>query len=161
MALEAVVFPEDPFLYCTTYSASRDLCTHPLSISTAHVPSEDERIYGNSSNNFWIDPCSSSPETDSSEAMQLHHNRGQQQQHTLHPAEKRSATEASGRRRKRRCVKNVKNKEEIENHRMTHIAVERNRRKQMNEYLSVLRSLIPPCYSQRVSPGVSTLRFLA
>jgi hypothetical protein len=34
---------------------------------------------------------------------------------------------------------------------MTHIAVERNRRKQMNEYLAVLRSLMPPSYVQRVT----------
>ncbi|PKI45586.1 hypothetical protein CRG98_033902 [Punica granatum] len=52
-------------------------------------------------------------------------------------------------RRKRRRVKSTKNREEIENQRMTHIAVERNRRKQMNEYLAVLRSLMPPSYSQR------------
>ncbi|KAF0928420.1 hypothetical protein E2562_003238 [Oryza meyeriana var. granulata] len=32
---------------------------------------------------------------------------------------------------------------------MTHIAVERNRRRQMNEYLAVLRSLMPPSYAQR------------
>lgn len=44
-----------------------------------------------------------------------------------------------------------KNKEEISNQRMTHIAVERNRRRQMNEYLSVLRSLMPESYVQRVS----------
>lgn len=42
-----------------------------------------------------------------------------------------------------------KNKEEISNQRMTHIAVERNRRRQMNEYLSVLRSLMPESYVQR------------
>lgn len=53
-------------------------------------------------------------------------------------------------RRKRRRTKTTKNKQEIENQRMTHIAVERNRRKQMNEYLSVLRSLMPPSYVQRV-----------
>ncbi|OAY58084.1 transcription factor bHLH96 [Manihot esculenta] len=52
-------------------------------------------------------------------------------------------------RRKRRRTKSTKNKEEIENQRMTHIAVERNRRKQMNEYLAVLRSLMPPSYVQR------------
>lgn len=54
-------------------------------------------------------------------------------------------------RRKRRRTKTSKNKEEIENQRMTHIVVERNRRKQMNEYLAVLRSLMPPSYVQRVS----------
>ncbi|KAK1588328.1 hypothetical protein Q3G72_022185 [Acer saccharum] len=52
-------------------------------------------------------------------------------------------------RRKRRRTRTTKNKEEVENQRMTHIAVERNRRKQMNEYLAVLRSLMPPSYVQR------------
>ncbi|XP_072953123.1 transcription factor bHLH94-like [Typha angustifolia] len=52
-------------------------------------------------------------------------------------------------RRKRRRTKSIKNKEEVENQRMTHIAVERNRRKQMNEYLAVLRSLMPVSYVQR------------
>lgn len=54
-------------------------------------------------------------------------------------------------RRKRRRTRSTKNKEEIENQRMTHIAVERNRRKQMNDYLAVLRSLMPSSYVQRVS----------
>jgi hypothetical protein len=53
-------------------------------------------------------------------------------------------------RRKRRRTRSVKNREEVESQRMTHIAVERNRRKQMNEYLSALRSLMPPSYVQRV-----------
>jgi hypothetical protein len=57
-------------------------------------------------------------------------------------------------RRKRRRMRTVKNKEEVESQRMTHIAVERNRRKQMNEYLAVLRSLMPPAYAQRVNPRV-------
>ncbi|XP_057783844.1 transcription factor bHLH94-like [Salvia miltiorrhiza] len=52
-------------------------------------------------------------------------------------------------RRKRRRVKPTKNKEEMENQRMTHIAVERNRRRQMNDYLAVLRSIMPPSYTQR------------
>ncbi|XP_062097687.1 transcription factor bHLH94-like [Humulus lupulus] len=52
-------------------------------------------------------------------------------------------------RRKRRRTRTSKNKEELENQRMTHITVERNRRKQMNEYLAVLRSLMPPSYVQR------------
>lgn len=53
-------------------------------------------------------------------------------------------------RRKRRRTKINKNKEEVENQRMTHIVVERNRRKQMNDYLAVLRSLMPASYVQRV-----------
>ncbi|XP_050377667.1 transcription factor bHLH96-like [Argentina anserina] len=52
-------------------------------------------------------------------------------------------------RRKRRRTRSSKNKEEMENQRMTHIVVERNRRKQMNEYLAVLRSLMPTSYVQR------------
>ncbi|KAK3211232.1 hypothetical protein Dsin_015938 [Dipteronia sinensis] len=52
-------------------------------------------------------------------------------------------------RRKRRRTRTTKNKEEVEKQRMTHIAVERNRRKQMNDYLAVLRSLMPPSYVQR------------
>ncbi|GJN15921.1 hypothetical protein PR202_gb02868 [Eleusine coracana subsp. coracana] len=56
---------------------------------------------------------------------------------------------AAGRRTKRRRARSVKNSEEVESQRMTHIAVERNRRKQMNEYLAVLRSVMPPSYVQR------------
>lgn len=52
---------------------------------------------------------------------------------------------------KRRRGKARKNKEEMETQRMTHIAVERNRRKQMNDYLYLLRSLMPPSYVQRVT----------
>lgn len=61
-------------------------------------------------------------------------------------------------RRKRRRIKSTKNKEEVENQRMTHIAVERNRRKQMNDYLAVLRSMMPPSYAQRVLFPLSLTR---
>ncbi|XP_074270192.1 transcription factor bHLH94-like [Silene latifolia] len=54
-----------------------------------------------------------------------------------------------GRKKRRRRPKVCKNKEEAETQRMTHIAVERNRRKQMNEHLAVLRSLMPESYCQR------------
>ncbi|KAK3029898.1 hypothetical protein RJ639_038521 [Escallonia herrerae] len=66
-------------------------------------------------------------------------------------AERRqSATLAvQGRKKRRRRPKVCKNKEEAEIQRMTHIAVERNRRKQMNEHLAVLRSLMPESYVQR------------
>ena len=60
-----------------------------------------------------------------------------------------------GGRRKRRRTKNSKNKEELECQRMTHIAVERNRRKKMNEYLAVIRSLMPASYVQRVRIGIN------
>ncbi|XVF57389.1 hypothetical protein PTKIN_Ptkin06aG0201300 [Pterospermum kingtungense] len=60
-----------------------------------------------------------------------------------------TSTTTCSTRPKRRRSKSSKNKQEIENQRMTHIAVERNRRKQMNHYLSALRSLMPESYVQR------------
>ncbi|WVZ99756.1 hypothetical protein U9M48_045011 [Paspalum notatum var. saurae] len=54
---------------------------------------------------------------------------------------------SGGGRRKR--PRTVKTSEEVESQRMTHIAVERNRRRQMNEYLRILRSLMPGSYVQR------------
>lgn len=53
-------------------------------------------------------------------------------------------------KKKRKRARPAKNKEEIENQRMTHIAVERNRRRQMNDHLNALRSLMPASYVQRV-----------
>uniref|UniRef100_A0A0E0L6C0 BHLH domain-containing protein n=1 Tax=Oryza punctata TaxID=4537 RepID=A0A0E0L6C0_ORYPU len=61
-------------------------------------------------------------------------------------AEKAGDQGKSGRRKRPRTVKTS---EEVESQRMTHIAVERNRRRQMNEYLRVLRSLMPGSYVQR------------
>uniref|UniRef100_A0A0A9FQM1 BHLH domain-containing protein n=1 Tax=Arundo donax TaxID=35708 RepID=A0A0A9FQM1_ARUDO len=65
----------------------------------------------------------------------------------LEPA--RGKATASASRRPRRRPKAVKNMEEMESQRRNHIAVERNRRRQMNEYLAVLRSVMPPSYAQR------------
>ncbi|CAN6704669.1 unnamed protein product [Malus baccata var. baccata] len=56
---------------------------------------------------------------------------------------------ATRERRKRKRTRPTKNKEEVESQRMTHIAVERNRRRQMNDHLNVLRSLMPTSYIQR------------
>ncbi|KAG6423013.1 hypothetical protein SASPL_113396 [Salvia splendens] len=50
---------------------------------------------------------------------------------------------------KRKRAKASKTSEEVERQRMTHIAVERNRRKQMNEHLQMLRSLMPAYYVHR------------
>ncbi|CAF2264279.1 BnaA04g27520D [Brassica napus] len=52
-------------------------------------------------------------------------------------------------KRKRRKTKPSKNIEEIESQRISHIVVERNRRRQMNEHVNSLRSLLPPSYIQR------------
>ncbi|CAL4937975.1 unnamed protein product [Urochloa decumbens] len=73
----------------------------------------------------------------------------QQRQGSKKAAPPEPAAAAAVVRRKRRRAKVVKNKEEMETQRMTHIAVERNRRRQMNEYLAVLRSLMPPSYAHR------------
>lgn len=66
------------------------------------------------------------------------------------PAPETANLAVQGRKKRRRRPKVCKNKEEAETQRMTHIAVERNRRKQMNEHLAVLRSLMPESYVQRV-----------
>uniref|UniRef100_A0ACD5UF33 Uncharacterized protein n=1 Tax=Avena sativa TaxID=4498 RepID=A0ACD5UF33_AVESA len=55
----------------------------------------------------------------------------------------------AGRRKRRRRTRSCRNREDAESQRMTHIAVERNRRRQMNEYLAVLRSLMPESYAHR------------
>ncbi|XP_058190467.1 transcription factor bHLH71-like [Rhododendron vialii] len=62
---------------------------------------------------------------------------------------KRRNPAMQGRKKRRRRQNVCKNKEEAETQRMTHIAVERNRRKLMNEHLAVLRSLMPESYVQR------------
>lgn len=65
-----------------------------------------------------------------------------------HPASRLAVTGRE--RRKRKRTRPTKNKEEVESQRMTHIAVERNRRRQMNDHLNVLKSLMPASYIQRV-----------
>ncbi|VAI59598.1 transcription factor bHLH94-like [Triticum dicoccoides] len=60
-----------------------------------------------------------------------------------------TSSPAPPRRKRRRRARSCKSREETECQRMTHIAVERNRRRQMNEYLVVLRSLMPESYVQR------------
>ena len=49
-----------------------------------------------------------------------------------------------------------KKPEEAESQRMTHIAVERNRRRLMNDHLASLRSLIPSSYIPRVSHAMQS-----
>ncbi|KAH7861288.1 hypothetical protein Vadar_024222 [Vaccinium darrowii] len=79
-------------------------------------------------------------------ACNHHHDRSK-------PVELEEQTAALKGQKKRKRVKRtrpaLKNKEEIESQRMTHIAVERNRRRQMNDHLTALRSLMPSSYIQR------------
>jgi len=90
----------------------------------------------------------------------------QQQQQQQQAAEAAGETQAATSsaptrvRKRRRRARSCKSREETETQRMTHIAVERNRRRQMNEYLAVLRSHMPPSYAHRVRlrPVSSNLR---
>ncbi|KAL2317672.1 hypothetical protein Fmac_031548 [Flemingia macrophylla] len=134
MALEAVVFPQDPFTYnCKDYlySLVGGNIEHTLH---ANSDSSSPSVLQNVKDQYWDSHSSPEPCTVDPGAF---------------PPPPSSSDAPTG-RRKRRRTKSAKNKEEIENQRMTHIAVERNRRKQMNEYLAVLRSLMPPSYVQRV-----------
>ncbi|GMH21773.1 hypothetical protein Nepgr_023615 [Nepenthes gracilis] len=61
----------------------------------------------------------------------------------------RSTPPATKERRKRKRTRPLKNIEEVESQRLTHITVERNRRRQMNDHLNELRCLLPPSYVHR------------
>ncbi|KAE9605932.1 hypothetical protein Lal_00025183 [Lupinus albus] len=162
MALEAVVFPQDSF----NYGCNKDYLIGEASGGTyGFQRAEEERaLIGIINNNIeqslhanWDSSptvlqnnkekwdSNSSPETATADQYLLG---------ILPPPPSvettvTTTTTTTTGRRKRRRTKSAKNKEEIENQRMTHIAVERNRRKQMNEYLAVLRSLMPASYVQR------------
>ncbi|GMH00195.1 hypothetical protein Nepgr_002034 [Nepenthes gracilis] len=147
MALEAVVFSQDPFLsYCC-----KDLytlgggCTNdfvtPIVEETdkaLHVTSKTLSTIQNANNC----ECSYSSKEGLAVGICLTGEVGTPMEAVV------ATTDTATVRRKRRRM-STKNKEEVENQRMTHIAVERNRRKQMNEYLAVIRSLMPPPYVQR------------
>ncbi|XP_004250124.2 transcription factor bHLH96-like [Solanum lycopersicum] len=132
MALETVVFQQDPFNYshkdCNFYN-----------LETFH----DYGNFGYEGYNW----NSSIPQSynDDDNNNNINNNNSNSSPDKYFPVE---STVVSG-RRKRRRTKCAKNEEEIHNQRMTHIAVERNRRRQMNDYLAVLRSLMPPSYAQR------------
>ncbi|KAK4371604.1 hypothetical protein RND71_011079 [Anisodus tanguticus] len=131
MALETVVFQQDPFSY-----KNKDL--YNSGILDDYAFGIEKNINEQSSNIGYWDSQYSSPEVCTGNGFL--------------PVEcpPGGTPAATSRRPKRiRRTKCSKNKEEIENQRMTHIAVERNRRRQMNNYLAVLRSLIPPSYAQR------------
>ncbi|KDP41432.1 hypothetical protein JCGZ_15839 [Jatropha curcas] len=169
MALEAVVYPQDPFgyVYKDCYSTGGAWVGYPngfddfqenQDIAFLGILDNGNNIGQQSLQANWDsssspsmihrhakewDPNSSSPETCAVDQPFPPTSAG-----VLHHPSLETPAATTG-RRKRRRTKSTKNKEEIENQRMTHIAVERNRRKQMNEYLAVLRSLMPPSYVQR------------
>ncbi|KFK44344.1 hypothetical protein AALP_AA1G245600 [Arabis alpina] len=139
MPLDAVVYPQDPFGYLSNCKdfMFHDLYYHQEDVVLAQDTKknidklgQEQSFVQDDKDHQWRDyhHCPLIPSLE--EDMEMNHPPMQQ-------------------RKKRRRTRNSKNKEEIENQRMTHIAVERNRRKQMNEYLAVLRSLMPSSYTQR------------
>ncbi|KAG6598706.1 Transcription factor basic helix-loop-helix 96, partial [Cucurbita argyrosperma subsp. sororia] len=138
MALEAVVFPQDPFTY-----VCRDVCSHGGGGAWAGYD-----------HGFQLEqqkPFLGVPETQTEDTKFAGNWEASPEECSINqpiPGGALYTPPCTG-RRKRRRTRSTKNREEIENQRMTHIAVERNRRKQMNEYLAILRSLMPSSYVQR------------
>ncbi|KAK4803915.1 hypothetical protein SAY86_003732 [Trapa natans] len=138
MALEAIVFPQDPLIYCPHRPDIGGYNPFGLQSEEQEGPRGYGSIYGCCNDNDWTGGNYwDLQHTSSPEAV------------AVGGSDEQQSPAAAGGRRKRRRVKSAKNLQEIENQRMTHIAVERNRRKLMNEYLAVLRSLMPQSYSQR------------
>jgi hypothetical protein len=159
MTLEAVVFPQDiPSYGCKDYfyslveidkTRSEGSCSHNNGFQT-----KEEDLFGiinnNLNQNSYANWDSSSPSVMQNGKDQWDSNSSPETSN-LPPLAVEATTTTTSRRRKRRRAASPKNDEEIECQRMTHIAVERNRRKQMNEYLAVLRSMMPRSYAKRVS----------
>lgn len=155
MALEAVVFQPDPFSYnCVGGSKSWDhgvgfgedddqqekgYSDHDM-IKNGNIVGQGQMEYCSPSsmgvqsvnNDFDTNNSNSNPETCTGNFNNAF-----------------SSPMATTGRRKRRRTRIIKNKEEVETQRITHIAVERNRRKLMNDYLAALRSMMPASYAQR------------
>ncbi|XP_022743532.1 transcription factor bHLH94-like [Durio zibethinus] len=159
MALEAVVFQQDLFGYNSKdlYSLLGGNWSYDFGLEREDFP--DHNHTSDLTNNNFVhgDWASSSPTSmvpPHFSDHQLHHLNlssdaaNANGSSSCDPSALDTSTTTSTRPKRRRS-KSRKNKEEIENQRMTHIAVERNRRKQMNEYLSVIRSLMPESYVQR------------
>uniref|UniRef100_A0A1J3EEN6 Transcription factor bHLH96 n=1 Tax=Noccaea caerulescens TaxID=107243 RepID=A0A1J3EEN6_NOCCA len=158
MALEAVVYPQDPF----SYIACKDFQFHDLYFQQEedrdpqdtknNVKLGQEQGQALASTNYHGNKTGKSDDYDYKDQDDLQWPQDDLPYGSIVDTEKHpplSDVATGGGRRKRRKTRSSKNKEEIENQRMTHIAVERNRRKQMNEYLAALRSLMPPSYAQR------------
>ncbi|XP_016454735.1 transcription factor bHLH94-like isoform X1 [Nicotiana tabacum] len=139
MALETVVYPQEQFgyFYNKEFYASINSFHHSLSnwesSSCNSMMQNQVKEYNWDISNFSAAACNNVVEN----------------QLFLEGSLTKADTSGGRRKRRRTARGSNKNREELENQRMTHIAVERNRRKQMNEYLTVLRSLMPSSYVQR------------
>lgn len=145
MALETIVFQQDPFT--STYGC-KDLYAMDDSdgVYLSHFNDPKNQQQMDSTNSTWNSP----PDSSVAQSCVKEYYSPENEVSTDAFFAGTYPPPATTCRRKRRRIKASKNKEEVENQRMTHIAVERNRRKQMNDYLALLRSLMPPSYAQRV-----------
>ncbi|KAK9165778.1 hypothetical protein Scep_000969 [Stephania cephalantha] len=151
MALEAVVYPNDLFNYSCKdlYSLAYDFeVKEEEDKSSSHINGgslsfleQHQHQYSLLINNINNTHLYSSSSSSSTTAQNLNA--------IITAPSNTTPSCSSPPRRKRRRYKSSKNKEEAESQRMTHIFVERNRRKQMNDYLSILRSLMPPLFSKQ------------
>ncbi|KAF5739491.1 hypothetical protein HS088_TW12G00697 [Tripterygium wilfordii] len=151
MALEAVVFPQGLFAHNSTQDLY-NLLENNWSNHIIGLENEEEEEEKGISSFYFLDNQTDSWNSSISDfnSMQATNNAASDL-NALYgdKSADMTTTTTTTIRPKRRRSRSRKNKEEIENQRMTHIAVERNRRKQMNEYLSVLRSLMPESYVRR------------
>ncbi|KAL8131091.1 transcription factor bHLH94-like [Apium graveolens] len=157
MALENVLFPQDSFCYggkefrgCDYISQHNDFSL----ISNVNIESNDlqyeiSTLHESCSSKVMI-PDVNNDQLYSPDGANSCGTNGQivSGEMSLAPETLQAPVTHTNRKRRRR-TRSCKNKEEMESQRMTHIAVERNRRKQMNEYLAVIRSLMPTAYVQR------------
>ncbi|CAL5365266.1 unnamed protein product [Camellia sinensis] len=148
MALETVVFQQDP----SSYNSCKD-----FTMIGIEEEEEEEKF------NDVIKSCETipvdknnrieSPPRPCSSMAQSMKEYCERETKSSSPEVCTTATAAPGRRKRGRGGSNKsmkkKDKEEMEKQRMAHITVERNRRKQINNYLSLLRSFMPPSYSLR------------
>ncbi|XP_039041479.1 transcription factor bHLH96-like isoform X2 [Hibiscus syriacus] len=171
MALEAVVYPPDRFTYgfkdhfpgvgAWGYAfCFQEEDKNLTAILESNLEQQEDHHFhanwGSSSssviqqhpNELW-DLYSSSPEVCTVDQSLPRPAAGDFQAPMEPPPSYTATATTNGTRRKRLRTRRSKNKEELETQRMTHIAVERNRRKQMNEYLAAIRALMPPSYVQR------------
>ncbi|XP_039041633.1 transcription factor bHLH96-like [Hibiscus syriacus] len=170
MAFEAVVYPPDLFIYGFkdhfpgVGAWGYDFCFQeedkpPTAILESNLEQqEDHHLNANwdssstsviqqHPNELW-DPYSSSPEVCTVDQSLPGPAAGAFQALMEPPPTYTATARTNGSRRKRHRTRSIKNKEELETQRMTHIAVERNRRKQINEYLAAIRALMPPSHVQ-------------
>ncbi|CAH2063157.1 unnamed protein product, partial [Thlaspi arvense] len=136
--LESYLSHEVPQFHSPVQSETNRFYHNPASASIAmeganQALSSQELPFSQA--NMTIPSSSSSPRT-------ANPRRKRKTSHLPHP-------EMAQDKRRRRKTKPTKNIEDIENQRINHIAVERNRRRQMNQHINSLRSLLPPSYIQR------------